>query len=73
MMCVPIEIGAPKHRFLQTRHFWTLTLLQMIIDDFKSLDVLPYDFRQNLLGEYIDKENIKTDAEVPPLVKERAL
>ena len=45
----------------------------MIIDDFKSLDVLPYDFRQNLLGEYIDKENIKTDAEVHPLVKERAL
>lgn len=44
------------------------SLLQMIIDDFKSLDVLPYDFRQDLLGEYIDKERIKKDVETHPLV-----
>ena len=36
MMCVPIEIGAPKHRFLQTRHFWTLTSGAIVTKDVPS-------------------------------------
>ena len=40
MMCVPIEIGAPKHRFLQTRHFWTLTRLLMRLKNYERLNLI---------------------------------
>lgn len=42
-------------------------LLTMIVDSFKSLDVIPYDFIKDNLGEYLDREGIKADVIANPI------
>lgn len=42
-------------------------LLKMIVDSFKSLDVIPYDFIKDELGEYLDRDRIKEDVKSNPI------
>lgn len=42
-------------------------LLKMIVDSFKSLDVIPYDFAKDDLGEYLDRDRIKQEVESNPI------
>lgn len=42
-------------------------LLAMIVESFKSLDVIPYDFAKDELGEYLDRDRIKVDVESNPI------
>lgn len=42
-------------------------LLTMIVESFKSLDVIPYDFVKDELGEYLDRDQIKVDVESNPI------
>lgn len=42
-------------------------LLTMIVESFKSLDVIPYDFAKDELGEYLDRDRIKVDVESNPI------